>query len=87
MKPSTWSVVRDTVMLLTGVAGFLWEVWAGKSDPIIIAACLTWAGVPAGLAVFQGKLSSVLTGTTAGSQSPPSPSSPSVSSSTSGDKP
>lgn len=85
MKPSGKGIVQDWVMLATGVIGFFWELYAGRADPIIIGACLAWAGVPAALAVFQGKLSSTLTRTTDGSLPPPSPPTPSVSSSTSGD--
>lgn len=81
MKPSVPGVARDWVMLLTGVAGFLWEVYAGQANIVIIGACLAWAGVPAGLAVFQGKLSAALPHTTGGSSAPPSSSSPPVSSS------
>jgi hypothetical protein len=68
-------------MLATGVAGFLYEIWSGKSDPVIVVACLTWAGVPAALAVFQGKVASTLTGITNFSAGEQPPSSPSASSS------
>jgi hypothetical protein len=86
VKPSALSVAKDWVMLLTGVAGFLWEIYSGHADPVIVAGCLTWAGVPAALAVFQGKLTSALpTHTTDGLSPPPSPPSSSVSSSSSGD--
>lgn len=85
MKPSGRGITKDWVMTATGVIGFFWELYAGRADPVIITACLMWAGVPAALAVFQGKLSSTLTRTTDGSSPPISPSSPSVSSSTSGD--
>jgi len=85
VKPSGFGATKDWIMLVTGVIGFFWELYAGRADPVIIGACLAWAGVPAALAVFQGKLSSTLTRTTDGSSSPTSPPSPSVSSSTSGD--